>query len=884
MPITRGRKTEAAAAGRITTTQRIGRGARLNPPVGTFLRELRYTVRQFWAARVFTATAVLTLALGIGGTTAIFTLIHAVMLRSLPVSDPARLYRIGDGDSCCVQGGPQDRWGMFSFPLFERLKAELPEFEQLTAFQAGGARVSVRRQDVDTTPRPLRSEYVTGNYFSTLGVPAFAGRLFSAADDTPAASPAVVLSYRVWQGTYGGDPSVVGATLVIEGRAFTVVGVSPPGFFGETLRADPPDLWIPLQQEPLINGETSILRQPISAWLRVIGRLRPGATTNGIGPRLTGVLHQWMQYDSGYPANWMPDIIRTLPQQVITVVPAGAGVGIMKEQYGRSLQILLGVCALVLLIACANVANLLLARAMARRGQTAIRLAMGASRRQIVTEALVESVLLAVAGAIAGLVVAMGAARLLLSLAFAGATILPIDTRPSPIVLAFACVLALVTGVVFGAAPAWFATRTNPIDALRGAGRSTADHSSFARKALLVVQATLSVVLVAGSTMLARSLGNLEGQDFGFETEGRVLVALNRPPATYTAEKLAALNRDLEDRLNRLPGVQGAGLALYNPLTDNWGELVLVAGHPPPAAGERAGASWDRVSANYLQLLGVKLLRGRYFNASDNETAENVAVVNEAFVKRFFKTEEDPLDQHFGLDLPENVGTYRIVGIVRDAKFAGFALNRPARPMFFVPLAQTAAYRNELMKRLELGSHFIRGLLLVTNMPPGTLEPQVKRALADADPNLTVTSVRSLQEQVERSFDQQRAVASLAGLFGVVALVLAAIGLYGVTAYSVARRTNEIGIRMALGADRGNVVGIVLRGAFRRVVAGLVLGLPLAVGAGYLLSAQLYGVSFWDPAALAVAAVSLASTAFIASLVPAARAASIAPMSALRAE
>ncbi|HYU80756.1 MAG TPA: ABC transporter permease [Vicinamibacterales bacterium] len=852
--------------------------------MGTFLRELRYTVRQFWAARVFTATAVLTLALGIGGTTAIFTLIHAVMLRSLPVSDPARLYRIGDGDSCCVQGGPQDRWGMFSFPLFERLKAELPEFEQLTAFQAGGARVSVRRQDVDTTPRPLRSEYVTGNYFSTLGVPAFAGRLFSAADDTPAASPAVVLSYRVWQGTYGGDPSVVGATLVIEGRAFTVVGVSPPGFFGETLRADPPDLWIPLQQEPLINGETSILRQPISAWLRVIGRLRPGATTNGIGPRLTGVLHQWMQYDSGYPANWMPDIIRTLPQQVITVVPAGAGVGIMKEQYGRSLQILLGVCALVLLIACANVANLLLARAMARRGQTAIRLAMGASRRQIVTEALVASVLLAVAGAIAGLVVAMGAARLLLSLAFAGATILPIDTRPSPIVLAFACVLALVTGVVFGAAPAWFATRTNPIDALRGAGRSTADHSSFARKALLVVQATLSVVLVAGSTMLARSLGNLEGQDFGFETEGRVLVALNRPPATYTAEKLAALNRDLEDRLNRLPGVQGAGLALYNPLTDNWGELVLVAGHPPPAAGERAGASWDRVSANYLQLLGVKLLRGRYFNASDNETAENVAVVNEAFVKRFFKTEEDPLDQHFGLDLPENVGTYRIVGIVRDAKFAGFALNRPARPMFFVPLAQTAAYRNELMKRLELGSHFIRGLLLVTNMPPGTLEPQVKRALADADPNLTVTSVRSLQEQVERSFDQQRAVASLAGLFGVVALVLAAIGLYGVTAYSVARRTNEIGIRMALGADRGNVVGIVLRGAFRRVVAGLVLGLPLAVGAGYLLSAQLYGVSFWDPAALAVAAVSLASTAFIASLVPAARAASIAPMSALRAE
>jgi predicted permease len=569
---------------------------------------------------------------------------------------------------------------------------------------------------------------------------------------------------------------------------------------------------------------------------------------------------------------------------VITVVPAGAGVGIMKEQYGRSLRLLLGVCALVLLIACANVANLLLARAVARRSHTAVRLAMGASRGQIVTEALVESVLLAVAGAIAGLMVAVGAARLLISLAFAGATIVPIDTNPSPVVLAFATGLALITGIVFGAAPAWFATRTDPIEALRGSGRTIGDRSSFARKALLVVQATLSVVLVAGSTMLARSLGNLESQDFGFETEGRVLVSLNRPPATYTAEKLSALYRDVEERLNRLPGVQGAGLALYNPLTDNWGELVLIAGKPLPAAGEQAGASWDRVSANYLQNLGVKLARGRYFSEADNEQSQNVAVVNEAFVRRFFKADEDPLDQHFGLNLPENVNSFRIVGVVRDAKFAGFALDRPARPMFFVPLAQTVDYKQELMRRIEFQSHFVRGLLLVTNTPPGALEPQVKRALAEADPNLTVTSVRTLRQQVERSFDQQRAVASLAGLFGSVALVLAAIGLYGVTAYSVARRTNEIGIRMALGADRGKVIGIVLGGAFRRVIAGLVLGLPLAVAAGYWLSAQLYGVSFWDPTALTVAAGSLAGAAFIASLVPAARAAAIAPMQALRAE
>jgi predicted permease len=852
--------------------------------LGTLLGELRYALRQFLVARVFTATAVLTLALGIGGTTAIFTLIHAVMLQSLPVGDPARLFRIGDGDNCCVQGGPQDRWGMFSFPLFERLRAEAPEFDALTAFQAGVARVSVRRPDVDATPRPLRSEFVSGNYFSTLGVGAFGGRVLTDTDDTPAAAPVVVVSHHVWQGTYGGDPSIVGATLVVAGHPFSVVGVAPPGFFGETLRGDPPDLWIPLQQEPLINGDSSLLRQPVSAWLRVIGRLRPGATTDGMDARLTGLLRQWMQHDSGYPANWMPSVIQALPKQVIAIVPAGAGVGVMKEQYGRSLQILLGVCGLVLLIACANVANLLLARAVARRGQTAVRLALGASRRQIVTQALVESILLAIAGGVGGLLVSVAAARLLLALAFAGTTFLPIATRPAPMVLAFAFGLALLTGIVFGAAPAWLATRTDPIDALRGAGRSTGDHSSFARKALLIVQAALSVVLVAGSTMLARSLGNLESQDFGFTIEGRVLVALNRLPATYPAKKLAALYRAVEQRLDRLPGVQGSGLALYNPLTDNWGEGVLVAGHPPPKPGELNGSSWDRVSADYLRNIGVAIVRGRHFTAADNETTAPVALVNEAFVRRFFKRDEDPIDQHFGLNLPEHVGTFRIVGIVRDAKFAGGGLDRPARPMFFVPLAQTVDYQNPMMKRVETQSHFVGGLLLVTNTPPGALEPLVTRALADVDPNLTVTSVRTIQQQVDRSFDRQRAVASLAGLFGLVALVLAAIGLYGVTAYTVAQRTNEIGLRMALGADRTRVVEMVLRGAFRRVAIGLTLGLPLAVGAGYLLASQLYGVQFWDPLALAVAAVSLVFCAFVAAVIPAVRAASISPMNALRAE
>jgi predicted permease len=537
---------------------------------------------------------------------------------------------------------------------------------------------------------------------------------------------------------------------------------------------------------------------------------------------------------------------------------------------------------MVLLIACANVANLLLARAMARRGQMAVRLALGASRTQIVVEALVESVLLAVGGAVVGLVVAIGAARLLLSLAFVGATMILIDITPSPMVLAFAVGLALITGVLFGAVPAWFATRTDPIEALRGTGRSIGDGASFTRTALLVVQATLSVVLVAGSTMLGRSLGNLEGQDFGFESSGRMLVSVGRPSATFRGDRLTALYRNVETRLAAIPGVQGAGLALYNPLTGNWGEAVLVAGKPPAAPGADIISSWNRVSTRYLQDLGVKLVRGRHFTHGDNELSENVAVVNEAFVRRFFSSGEDPIDRRFGLNLPENVNTFRIVGIVGDARFAGFQLDRPARPMFFVPLAQAVRYENPLMQRVETASHYVGGILLVTNTPQGTLEPLVARTLAELDPNLTVINIRTLEEQVARSFDQQRAVASLAGVFGVIALVLAAIGLYGVTAYTVARRRGEIGVRMALGADRGAVIGLVLGGAFKRVALGVVLGAPLAVGAGYLLSAQLYGVSFWDPVALSVAAAALAFAAFIASVVPASRAAALAPMIALR--
>ena len=847
-------------------------------------RHLRYGCRRLRASRAFTAAAVVTLALGMGGTTAIVTLMDSVMLRPLPVSDPGHLYRIGDGDDTTVTGR-HGRWGVFSFPLYERLQAGAPEFEDITAFDWGGTLLSVRREGAeDVATRPLRAGYVTGTYFSTLGVGASSGRVFAADDDRPTAPPAVVLSHRTWQGVYGADPSVVGSPLVVEGRPFTVVGVAAPGFFGETVRAFPPDLWIPLQHEPTIAGEGSLLRQSTSPWLFVIGRLRDDASIAGMAPRLTGILRQWIRFEADYPANLVPDIVRELPNQTIGVVPAGSGIGLagisLKERYGPSLRILLASCGLVLVIACANVANLLLARAVARREQTAMRLAVGATRRQVVVEALAESVLLAVAGGAVGLLVAVGGTRLLVALALEDSSVVPIATTPSLVTLSFAAGLSLVTGVLAGVAPAWLAARTDPIHALRGSGRS-AGGSLRARTVLLVVQASLAVAVVAGSTMLARSLVNLQRQDFGYDVRGRVLIGMKRLPSTYTAPRLSTLYRDIERRLTSLPGVRGAGLALYNPLAGNWGESVVVAGRPPTAAGESA-ASWNRVSADYLRNLGVALVRGRWFTPADDEMNEPAAIVTEAFVRRFFAAGEDPLGRQFGVDGPENAGTYRIVGVVGDARLAGSARYGPPGPMFFVPLAQRVDYATDYRRMVERLSHLVQGMLVVADSPLGSLEPMMRRTLADADPNLAITSVRTLRQQVARSFSRERAVASLAGLFGIVSLVLAGVGVYGVTAWMVAQRTKEIGIRMALGANRVEVIALVLRQAFQRLAMGLVLGLPLAVVAARFMAARLHGVSFWDPFSLVVAAGSVAGCALVAAMIPAGRAAGLAPMRGLQ--
>jgi predicted permease len=847
----------------------------------TLRQDISYALRQMRLSPVFTLTAMLTLALGIGATTAIFSLIYSVMLKSLPVVDPSTLYRIGAGTDCCVQGGPQDDWGMYSYPLFLRLQAATPEFDQMAAFQAAGVQFSVRRGQRDTMAKPLRGEFVTGNYFSTFGIRAFAGRTIAPSDDQAAAPPVAMLSYRAWQQQYDSDPSVVGSTFIVEGHPFTIAGIAPPGFFGETLRSNPPELWLPLQQEPLVNGQNSLLKQSISAWLRVIGRARPGASLEGVAPRLTGVMRQWMLHDSGWPAEFMPLIQKSIPKQQIRVVPGGAGVGAMKADYGDSLRILLTVCCLVLLIACANIANLLLARGAARRAQTSVRLALGASRKRLIRQSFTESVVLSIIGGVAGVAVAYLGVKLIVALAFHSPHFVPINASPSLPVLAFAFALSLITGVLFGTAPAWFTSHGNPVEALRGANRSTRDSATFPQKILVVVQATLSIVLLAGAGLLTRSLRNLEHQSFGFETDHRLSIVMNGPPATYTEPQLDALYHELQGRLAAIPGVASAALALYTPYIDNWGELIIPEGHGVPQLDDNSGSSWDRVSTGYLETMGQPIVRGRSITEQDTATTRTIAVVSEAFAKRFFPN-QDPLGKHFGLDLPKYNTTFEIVGVVKDAKYRD--PGGVPRPMFYAPLAQHVVYDQPVLALIDHRTHYIGGAVLRLRASAMGMEALIRKVFSDVDPNLTLINVQPMKEQVDSTFDQRRAVAQMTGLFGLLALVLAAVGLYGVTAYTVERRTSEIGVRMALGANRSNVVRLVLRGAFRQVVIGLAIGIPISIACGHLIAAQLYQVKSWDPLVLAGSIAALGFCALVASVIPAQRAASINPVEALRTE
>ena len=854
------------------------------------MTNLKESLRQLRKAPGFTATAVITLALGIGATTAIFTLVHQVMLKSLPVTRPEELWRIGDKVRCCNWGGyTQDSDGdfsLFSYEAYKNFRSHTPEFADLSALQAGNAPLGVRRAGSQGPVDTRNGQYVSGNFFRTLGVRPWIGRMLTDADDQPGAPPVAVMSYHVWSGQYGSDPSVVGASYQVNGHLFIVIGVAPPGFYGAKLSGwGMPDMWIPINTEPLLDGEAQRVKRPNTNWLDLVGRVRPGVNPKPLEAKLRVEFHDWL---ASHVPDMEPGEKQTWRQQTLHLISGGAGVSAMRDQYEEGLKLLLIAAACVLLVACGNLANLMLARGLKERSQTSLRVALGASRARLVRKALVESTLLAIVGGILGIGIAYAGGKLILYLAFHNgsgpANYVPVDASPSWPVLLFTLAVSVLTGILFGIAPAWMTSHADPVEALRGSNRSVRGGGSIAQKSLVIAQAAMSLVLLSAAALLSQSLRNLEHQDFGFETRDRYLVSINPTLGNYKPEQMELFFRRVDERLLRVPGVRMAAPVLYAPMSgDSWNEGIRVEGRPEPGPKENTGAAWARVMPGFFQTLGAKIVQGRAIEEQDNATTRPVAVVNEAFARRFFK-HQNPIGRHFGMDRIQYAGKFEIIGVVRDIRYMTYRYKEPIQPMFWLPETQSVKYDDPQFNTFDLFSHFLYNIVIWAPGNPPAVQAEVRKALASVDPNLVVYGVDPYPQILAGDFQQENMIATLTMLFGVLGLVLAAVGLYGVMAYSVEQRTGEIGVRMALGADRASVIGMVLRGAFFQVGIGLGLGIPLAIAAGRLMTGQLFGVSPWDPRMLAIATVLLCAAALLASWIPAGRAASVEPMVALRLE
>jgi putative ABC transport system permease protein len=853
------------------------------------LSDLKQALRQLRKSPGFTATVVITLALGIGATTAIFTLVEQVMLKSLPVTKPEQLWRIGDTVRCCNWGGyaqgDNNSFSLFSWEAYQHFRANTPAFEQLAAMQAGNAALGVRRAGTNEQAETRNGEFVSGNFFSTFGVSAWRGRVLTDADDQEGAPAVTVVAFHTWQERYGADPDVIGANVQINGHPFTIVGVGPPGFYGAKLAGwGMPDFWLPATKEPMIDGLTARLKSPNTNWFDLIGRVKPGTNPNALQAQLRTELHEWL---ASHVADMGPQEIQTWEKQTLTLTPGGAGIADMREQYKDGLQLLMVGAGCVLLVACANIANLLLARGLKNRQQTSIRVALGASRRRLVRKALVESVLLGVIGGALGVALAYGGARLILHLAFqigGPNNYTAVTASPSQTVLLFTLGVSVLTGIVFGIAPAWMTSHAEPVEALRGANRSVGGGRSWAQKTLVIAQAAMSVVLLSAAALLGQSLRNLEHQKFGFETEGRYMVWINPLLANYKPEELEPLFKRIDERLAAIPGVRMTVPALYAPMTgDSWNNGVRIEGRPEPSPKEDTSSGFTRVMPGFFEALGNPIVRGRALTEDDTATTRPVAVVNEAFVKRYFP-HENPIGRHFGPDRMKYAGMFEIVGVNADMRFSVYGFDKAIPPMYVLPEAQSAHFDEPSGRSGEIWSHYLYNIVLWAPGNPPNLQARVKKALGEVDPNLVMYAVDPYKNVVSSDFAQQRMIANLTLLFGALGLVLAAIGLYGVTAYSVEQRTSEIGVRMALGADRGQVIGMVLKSAFLQVGIGLALGIPAAVGAGYLIASQLFGVKPWDAVMLAAATLTLGVAALVAAIIPARRAAGLDPVVALRME
>lgn len=885
MPPAEARRRAVLKFGALEATRENYRDQRGLPSFETFIQDTRYVLRSLRNAPVFTITTVLILALGIGATTSIFTLAYAVLLKSLPVAKPSELYRLGKESRCCYWGGysQEKEFSLVSYELYKQFRDNTKGFTELAAFSVIEPLFGVRRAGRAEAAQSYPGEFVSGNYFIMFGIRAYTGRLFTTSDDRAGAPPLAVMSYRVWQQRYGSDPSVIGSVFDINQKSFTVIGITPPGFYGDTLRDNPPDFFLPLNTEPLVDGDTD-LYTPDNNWLDLIGRIQPGAHPTSIEAEMRIELKRWLR------SHWndmSANDRAKFREQTLFLSPGGAGVTALREQYEHWLQILMMVSGFVLLIVCANIANLMLVRSMERRRQISLSMALGAQAPRLVRQALTESILLSLFGGAAGLVIAFAGTTLILHFAFphvSGLPAIPINASPSIPVLLFAFAVSLVTGLVFGIGPALMAVSVDPIEALRGASRATTRTGSFPRKTLVACQAALSLVLLSASGLLTAALHKLETQDFGFDQERRIVASMNPTLAGYGVGQLAPLYGRIHDSLSSIPGVSAVALCTYTPLgNNNWGAVAWMAGQPPPGPKDDNLVFWDRVTAGYFDAIGNSILRGRGISEQDIASSQHVAVINEAFARKFFKN-QDPIGKHFGrLELGTS-RQYEIVGIAKDARYLSFGLSKPVTPFFFLPEAQHDFPRKSGSKEVSPGSHFLHDIVIVTKPGASLSGAQVRRAMASIDPNLPVISIRSLKEQVSGQFRQQRLIARLTSFFGLLSLVLASIGLYGVTAYNAGRRTGEIGVRMALGADRGNVIALVLRGAFGLILFGSMVGLPLTFAAARFLGNQLYGTDPYNPVVTLVALGALGLSALVASVIPAIRASSISPLDALRAE
>ncbi len=845
------------------------------------IEDVQYGFRRLRRSPGFTVTALATLALGIGATTAIFTLAYQVILKSMPVDHPEQLYKVGKSIDCCATSGLQNDWSLFSVELYQTLRDHTPGIDGMAATQAGGIRTSARRSR-DSASQPLNVRLVSGNYFEVLGVRPFAGRLLRPEDDREGAPAVAVLSHAIWLAKFHGDPSIVGETITMTGHPVIVVGIAAENFLGDRNTEDPASVWLALAQEPLLEPERNLLKLPYVHWLDLLLRIPDPKAVPVAESAIKVELLRWIRANPGGPGyRTETDVVK----QTTELGQARDGINELRDQYEKSLLLLQMIAGFVLLIACANLANLMLVRGIARRQELSVRSALGASRARLIREMLTEALLVSLLGGGLALAVAQMGVKGMLALAMKGVEISPLSASPSLPVLGFALAVSAITGVLFGIAPAWIASNTNPVDALRGANRATG-HTSKMQRTLVVLQAALSVALLSVAGLLILSLNRLETQDLHFQTNGRLIAFIDLAAAGYRYEQLDGVYRQIDQRFAAIPALHDVAYATYGPMAYNyWKTGVVIDGGDPNL---RRQAGYSMVSPSFFTAVGTRLLAGRAFTDSDTATSRHVAVVNQTFVNEYLQS-RTPIGMHFGPDrsLPTE---YEIVGVVDDSKYGNPA--DASKPMFFTPIVQITSYDSlnappllkEQSKKNEQFGHFASNLIVRYEGDSVSAAAAVRKALNQINPDIVITRLTTYDDQVSNYFTQQRLVVRLTSIFGLVALILASIGLYGVTAYGVARRIPEIGVRMALGADRSSVVRLVLRESALQVGLGILVGIPLALLGERLLQSQLYEVKGTNVATLIGACFILVVSASLASALPARSAASVEPMQALRAD